>query len=127
MAPTLRRNPSFSNRSANMKATSPIAPLSGHSYGPTTGFVPKRPARGESAFAEILAQAEAVQDAVNLSAGGAVRRRGGTPGVFQGAWAMLLGPISWRWRILRGARPRAHSVMGKDGERAGAFGARQIR
>ncbi len=127
MAPTIRANPSFSNRSANMKATSTIAPLSGQSYGPTSGFVPERPARGQSAFAEILAQAEAVQDAVTLGASRAVPRRGGAPGFIQGAWAMLLGPISWNWRILRGDRPRAHSVMGKGGERAGAFGARQIQ
>ena len=127
MVPTFRGNPSFSNRSATMKANSTIAPRSGQSYGPSTGFVPERPARGQSAFAEILAQAEAVQDAVTLSAGRAVPRRGGASGLIQGAWAMLLGPISWNWRILRGARPRAHSVLGKGGERAGAFGARQIR
>ena len=110
-----------------MKATSTIAPRSGHSYGPGTGFVPERPARSQSAFAEILAQAEAVQDAVNLSAGSGVPRRSSAPGFIQGAWAMLLGPISRNWRILRGDRPRAHSVLGKGGERAGAFGARQIR
>ncbi len=127
MAPTFRGNPGLSNRSANIKATSTLAPRSGNYYGPSNGLVPERPARGQSAFAEILAQAEAVQDAVNLSASGAVRRRGGAPGVIQGAWAMLLGPISWRWRNLRGARPRAHSVLGKGGERAGAFGARQMR